>query len=219
MYMLVFITLVIGLINIYAQILTVQTQRLAARQVGLARTMQQWQTAAISMANSIYYENGTPATTSGCSLSINVPAGLAVCAPPVPGVTGDAAGTVTAGGNVLNMIVNHNTNATECVHLPSVCTAHSGINCTSCKASYDAADYQYYSIYVKDNTTHQSFVVTFVPPPTISASNPAPGFLTLAGGYQTSQTQADLMQQFVNAFVPNYTYGIVNGRVLKVAGA
>lgn len=209
MYMLVFITLVIGLVNIYAQVLVVQTQRLAQSQVGLARTMQQWQVAAISMANSIYYENGAagPATTAGCSLSISPPTDasnnpLALCAP--PNNSGDTNGTVTkTTGGTFNQIYNHNTNAVEPVHLPP---------------GYDAGDYQFYSVYVQDTVANQSYVVTFVKPPTLSASNPAPGFLTLAGGYQTSQTQADLMQQFVNAHIPNYTYGIVKSSVVTMAG-
>lgn len=223
MYMLVFVTLVLGLVSIYAQVITVQTQRLAARQVGLASTMQQWHTAAMSMANSIYYQNGaagpnTPASAGGCSLS-NASQGLSACAAPAPAIAYDIAGTVTNGSGTPNIIYDHTTQTLQCVQLPSICTIPSGNNCLACsKAGYDATDYQFYSVYVQDTVANQSYVVTYVPPPTISASNPAPGYLTLAGGFQTSLTQADLMQQFVNAHIPNYTYGIVKGNVLTVQG-
>jgi len=97
MYLLVFTTLMIGIIGLYTQVLGLQTARLASNQKAIGSTMLQWHTAAVSMAVSILKTNtiypalvALPATYAtggpGCSLTFSLPpgvAGIAQCPSPV----------------------------------------------------------------------------------------------------------------------------------------
>ena len=227
MYLLVFITLVIGLTSIYTQILVVQAARIAAHQTSIAQTILTWHTAAVSMAASIIATNasggtgaGSSATsydvvpdTAGCSLSNPAVANLTRCPGPKDSAgnpinpsgapTLPRSGTLTDGQNtpVWYKIYNKVTGAIEPLHIPP---------------TYNVNIYQFSSILYKDVTNKANYVVTYVAPATISVSNPN-GFLTLANGTQIGVTAADLMQQLQHAGVPPYTYGYISGGVLRTS--
>ena len=57
MYLLTFVTLIIGIIAIYAQVLAVQTARIAATQTGIGGYMMSWQAAAVTMGANILDTN------------------------------------------------------------------------------------------------------------------------------------------------------------------
>ena len=194
MYLLVFVTLVIGLVGIYAQVLSLQAARIASSINALGTNMVEWHLAAISMGGSILQTN-LPASipvTVPCSLTFTAPAGVTACIPPVG--SGDASGTVTVGATSgLNNIVIGNPPITVPVHLP---------------ADYKIAQVQFYSILYKDASSNQYYVVTYVPPAHISANNPAPGFLSLpTSSNYISYTSSDLQHQLSISHIPDYAYG------------
>jgi hypothetical protein len=223
MFLLTFVTLIVAFVGIYAQVLALQTARFYASQQGIAQEMQIWHAAAVSMAASIIDTNSAayaPFTTTGCSLTFNPPAGLGLCPEPLDPINGPITGNSPNGtvayGNLpaqnpkLNQIYNAITAATECVNLPTT-TA-------TCQSSYNINSYQFFSVLYQTN--NQDYVITFVPKATISASNPLPGFLSLPvinGANNTGAnpvtigiTASDLLQQFQNSGMANYTYGTVN---------
>ena len=193
MYLLVITTLVIGLIGIYAQVLSVQAARFAASQNGLAVAMMTWHAAAVSMAASIVDGGQFPAASVPCSLTITYP--LAFC--PSPTGSGDAFGTVTGAGPAYtpNKIMNFNTGAYEPVHLPG---------------GYNASLYQFNSVLYLEPASNQPYVITFVPQPIPSAANPAPGYLLL-NGTMTSFSISDLSHQLQVSGLPTASYGTVEG--------
>jgi len=73
------VTLLVGLIGIYTQVLGLQTARMFSHQSGLAKEMLTWHAAAVSMAASIIRTNYTGPTgyaaiaTTGCSLTYTPP--------------------------------------------------------------------------------------------------------------------------------------------------
>ena len=207
MYLLTFVTIIVGIIGIYGQVLAVQTARIAAQQTGLAGAMLSWHAAAVAVAANIIDTPGayTAVAQAGCSLSYNAPAGFTACPPGY----GESAGTVTFSGYALNIVYNRQSNNLVCVPLQPVCLYNSGANCGACTTQYDVADYQFYSILYKDSGTGGDYVVTFVPPPVTSVSNPAPGFITMAGGNVTGFSLADLTQQLRQANTSAYAYGTV----------
>lgn len=200
MYLLVFVTFIIGLLSIYGQILSVQAARLAAAQTSLASAMSIWHSAAVSMAASILDTN-PPGLVIPCSLTYTTPPSLATrCAAPTG--SGSTTGTVTDAANTLNQIYNVKKSAAESVHLP---------------ADYNAAQYQFYSILYRD-ANNLPFVISFVPPSTLSTTNPAPGFVFLPpNGRMTSFTLNDLKRQLkVSGFQP-YNYGTIQNTGLGTA--
>ena len=193
MYLLVITTLIIGLIGIYAQVLSVQAARIAAGQNGLAITMMTWHAAAVSMAASLVDGGQFPAASAPCSLSISYALGFC----PSPAGTGDANGTVTGAGPTytFNKIANYKTGVIEPVHLP---------------VGYNASLYQFNSVLYSDPTSSQPYVITFVPQPVPSATNPAPGYLVL-NGTMTSFSMIDLSHQLQVSGLPTASYGTVQG--------
>lgn len=221
MYLLVFVTLIISLIGLYTQILSVQTARLFANQNGVGRAMLQWQAAAISMAASIVNTNRAgyaPFAGTGCSLSIDVPAGMNVCpsplnpptigAPVVSLVTGlPVTGTVTDAAGNINTIYNINSPAAD------------KRDRVRLSPDYNRATYRFYSILYNTGgvpLTGQNLVVTFVPQAAVNANCPAPNFLCLPGPLAAAPSQigltgSDLIQQLQNTRVSAVTYGTVSG--------
>ena len=183
MYLLAIVTLIVGILSIYAQVLSLQAARIAANQTGFAQTMMEWHGAAVSMASKIISTNQY---AGPCSLTFN--SALTPCNAPTG--SGSANGTVTDGGNNLNYIASG-----ELVHLPT---------------GYNAVSYQFYSVLYEDATTSQPYVVTYVGLPTASYGAGGGGFIKLASGYTTSVSLGDLMHQFQVADIPTYLYGTVN---------
>jgi hypothetical protein len=242
MFLLVFATLITGLIGIYAEVMSLQAARMAANQNGIAQAMLTWHAAAVSMAVSIIKTNpaaypGAPGTgpgAVGCSLTYTSPsASITTCPSPQfmsnqmggVSVSGPSAptGTVTDGSPspILNLINVYNSGSnqyyTECVHLPSVCTnPPASYGCSACAtAGFDVGHYQFYSVLYQNNG--QDFVITFANA-TVSASNPAPGFVALALGNQIGLTASNLLQQLQHSGAPNYSYGTVIGSQLTTSG-
>jgi hypothetical protein len=200
MYLLVVVTLVIGLLSIYAQVLSLQAARIAEGQTGLANTMLMWHAAAVSMGASIVDSGLFPDGTTPCSLTYGT--ALAACTPPTSTINGTVTGGPT--GYSPSSICTSNCGpaavgapVTEPVHLPP---------------NYATALYQFYSVLYRDTSgatpSNQPFVVTYVAPPVLSASNPAPGYLSLPPTYNLiSLTSNDLLRQFSVLGVPDYAWG------------
>ncbi len=238
MYLLVFTTLMIGVMGIYAQILGLQTSRFAAHQNSVGVAMMQWHTAALSMAASIINTAGplyTPLQTNGCRLTFAPIPGTTIVPCPSPvymagqtplALVGTAinpgGGTITDNATTPNLI-NYKTAAgtytTQCVHLPARCTRTDINGCgaitgaftsNGCKQLYDTFDYQFYSVLYKDTLTGGNFVVTFVPAAQISGANPPPGFLQLASGNNIGITATDLLRQLAHAGAAAESFGSID---------
>ncbi len=187
MYLLVIVTLVIGLLSIYGQVLSLQAARLAALQTGFAKTMILWHEGALSMASKVV----TSSPTYPCSLTYTLPNGASYlqCVKPTNTPAAQTTGTVTDSSNGLNYL-----NATEKVHLPD---------------SYATASNQFYSVLYTDASS-SAYVLTYVTQPVTSATNPAPGYISLQPNNRlTSVTMTDLQRQLKNSGLPNYAYGTV----------
>lgn len=201
MYLLVVVTLVIGLLSIYAQVLSLQAARYAASLTGMANTMVIWHGAAVSMGADIL-KHPPGGLSLPCNLT-NVSAyGLTPCAAPTNSPS--SSGTVTDSSNNLNYI-----SATEKVHLP---------------LDYKAATYQFYSVLYRDTANNQPYVVTFACAPGVGTCtpgalyNPAPGYLSLASSPSslTSLTPGDLLHQFTVLGIPDYSFGTAKGTTTSV---
>lgn len=203
MYLLVFVTLVIGLIGIYGQILTAQTARVAASQTGFAQTMMDWHSAAVSMGGSVIKGASAPTDIIGCALTAFSPPSASVS--PCQNTVCSGLGIVTdmTGSARYKIALDRTGPCAEDVHLSS---------------SYKAEYYQFYSV-LYAAASGARYVITWVAPPATSVTNPAPGYIALPTKYQTSLTMADLSQQFRNiAKASPYTYGFVKNSKLKVGG-
>lgn len=195
MYLLVFITLIIGLVGIYAQVVSLEAARIASNMTGLAKNMIIWHSAAISMGASIVDTGSFTSASSPCSLTYTLPTAVSVVQCPAPLGSGSTTGTVTDASGNRNQIVNRFSGTPETVHLPS---------------DFDATKTQFYSILYYDSSSSQSFVVTFVLKPTLSATNPAPGYLALPPSKNLiSYTTGDLLHQLSLSGLPKYSYGTV----------
>jgi hypothetical protein len=172
MYVLVFITLIVALIGLYSQLLINQTANFNANQTTVAGAMTVWHSTAILEAK----KTGIPAPgAGGCMLTNAIPAGgPAVCA---------------SSGN--NIYVNP-TNPAGTVVCPNAVPPNYCY--TDLPPGYNIGSFQFYSVFYQVNG--QSYVVTFVPPPTA----PVPGYIVLpgAGGTQVNVTMGTLMSQIKN---------------------
>lgn len=228
MYLLVFTTLMIGIIGLYTQVLGLQAARLAGHQSAVGSTMLQWHTAAVSMAVSIIKTNAAGyalVANNGCSLTFTLPPNVAIprCpkptffGPPNAQIAGTVTGPVPPNPPRLSLLANYKTLKNECVNLASRCTLVNafGCNVTNCSSTYDLVNYQFHSILYKDPVTNQNFVVTFVPAPIPTLQNPAPGNVSLVNVTGTNTpiglTISDLARQLNNAGAPKYTYGSLQG--------
>lgn len=197
MYLLVFVMLVIGLIGLYGQILSLQAARITAGMTGLANSMITWHTAAVSMGAKVAQTAGI---TVPCSLTYSLPSVAAsqlasgsVGKCNAPTGSGDSFGTVTqtSAGGGLNTLGTNGGASNGPVHLP----ADYNFNNQFYSILYQAANGQYY-------------VITFVPPPVISVSNPAPGFISLPPNNNLlSFSLTDLQHQLSLTSLPDYSYG------------
>ena len=241
MYLLTFVTLLIGIIGIYTNVIALQTAQSALKATGIAPAMLVWHGAAISMAQSILQTNSAGFTaaiaTTGCSLTFTLPAaasGIARCPPPYNLATGVPVNTAASGGGTVtdgasppspNLIYDTKNHYSSCVNLPSACSLPSplppGADCTACTANYDTTNYQFYSVLY--GTGIQNYVITYVLPPKITAANPAPGFIAaLPSGTLMGYTSGDLLRQLKNTSDANYAFGYLvdngAGVTLKATG-
>lgn len=234
MYLLVFVTLVVSLMSLYTQVMAIDIGRIAAQQKNLAQEMMEWHTAAVSMAASIVetnsggptglgasYNAASVSPTAGCSLSPKVPAtGITTfCPGPINPSTHTAinGGTTTSTGTILDAA---NTFRFVCIYHPltsSYCAGTTGAGNSGAihlSASYSVSNYQFYSFLYRD-AVGSDYVVTYVPPATVSGANPT-GYLTLANGNVVGFTSGDLRQQLLNADPGHLSSGsgIVKSNVL-----
>ncbi len=197
MYLVTFLILILSIIGVYAQTLSVQAARIYANQAGFAHTVLAWHYSAAEQARFAGINNGN--TNTGCSLtsSLITPA---ICTSSVAGnpditVDGTQPGALTA------------------------CSTTPTAPCwTGLPPGYNKSPYTFNSVYYTVQQG-QTYVVTYVLKPTISATNPAPGFITLpdAGGTQIGFTIDELAKQLKHTNLPVYSYGTVKGGVLQTA--
>jgi hypothetical protein len=211
MYLLAIVTLVIGLLGVYAQVLSLQAARFAASQNGLALTMMMWHDAAVSMGASIVDTGQFPPGSAPCSLTWYDTAAPMLpwatipdlCLSPIDLALGGSVnvsgkGTVTGmlfgASNIYNTKLKPAPGGVEPVHLPP---------------GYNTSVYQFYSVLYRD-ASDQPFIVTFVQPPVIKASNPAPGLLALPPtGHLIGLGMSDLLHQLHVSGLPSFAYGTV----------
>jgi hypothetical protein len=191
MYLLVFVTLVISLIGLYAQVLTLQSARLAQGQTVVAQAMLRWHSTAISEAR---YTQITPTPgATGCDLTSPGILG-AVC----HGARGSSNVSITPPAGWAGFTCSNPLTPPCYTQLP---------------AGYATNTYTFYSIYYIPAGGTQSYVITFIPKP--AAANP--GFITLPGigGNPISITMGDLANQLRNSGLNPLFYGTVQGGQLR----
>jgi hypothetical protein len=188
MYLLVFTTLIVSLIGLYAQISALETGRMYARQNGIGKAMLLWQTAAMSMAANIIKVNGFVPTVGGCSLGDDLPVGSpARC--PKPTGTSELNGTVTTGTTINQVYSTTPPVGPLPVHLP---------------ADYNVGIYRFYSI-LYHSLAGPNYVVSFLP-------NTGTGvFLNSAvTGVTLGITTSDLFQQIRHTGADTATFGSID---------
>jgi len=219
MYLLVFVTIVISLIGVYAQILTVQTARLASGQATIAQAMLTWHATAIAEARYGVYANGPYIPDAfGCSLTVNF----------TPVNDSNCQGN---NGPIHSIPIVTRTN--QFASLPD-CTTTAPVNTPPCwtglppgyRGGFGGAanPYTFFSMYYSP-AAGQRYVITFVPAPALSATNPAPGLVKLPGDlpgnvskFASQQvigiTMAELLKQLHNAHMPPFAYGVIQNKKL-----
>jgi hypothetical protein len=194
MYLLVFSTLVIALIGLYAQVITAQTARFAGQQTAIAQQMLLWHTVAVSQAKN----TGITAIATGCSLTLGVTT-PALCT----GSTGASVYVSTFMPTTANSWGGSPYFGTTCSGSPITPPCW-----TNLPGGYQTNTYSFNSVYFKA-TNNINYVITYVVPPIINAANPAPGFVVTANGSMLGLTMADLYSQFQKAGFPVISYGTV----------
>jgi hypothetical protein len=198
-------------------VLAIEISRVAAAQTGLAQQMMSWHTAAVSMAASIIDTNPANYTlvqSNGCKLTndyftTNGSTAYTSCPPPSHAgltlINGLILNNAPSLNGVPNKIFNKATSLNECVHLQGAACSNADVSgCTSsCATSYDAKDYEFYSVLFKNGGTN--YVVTFAP------TTGTGGTIKLGNGNSLSLTGSDLLRQLRNLGVSPYTYGTVTG--------
>jgi hypothetical protein len=229
MYLLVVVALFIAILGTYSQLFSLQAGRIAANQTGMAQDMLAWHAAAVSMAESVLdtQTNGmytTVVQSTGCSLSNDIIPGVAWnftwCPPPVNPAQSMAlqpTGTLTGALSgpppyTINRIYNARASKqTECVHLPNAtCTGIDPFGCAACTSTFDAKDYEFYSILYRSNGS--DVVLTYASPGASSK------YLTLASGKQLSLTQSDLIVQLRKTGIPLTSFGTVENSMVTAGG-
>ncbi len=230
MYLLVFTTLVISLIGLYAQTLTVQAARFAAGQTTVAQAMLAWHATALAEAKYGTYVSFplgpyTP-VPSGCSLvnSFFTVDGGSNC-PGNSAVTISIASvlpTNPTGGGAVNLpdcaSTLPNTNAPPC--FTALPPGYKGGNGGSTQP------YTFYSMYYQPVGSTQNYVITFVPPPNPAQVGGTPALINLPGTVNSSFvpqakmgiTMSDLYNQLRNSDTPTMSYGIVKNHLVTTPG-
>lgn len=225
MYLLTFVTLVIALIGLYTQVLILQAANVVQQPV-IASALVTWHTAAVEMAHSILTTNALAYTgamqTNGCSLTFQVnPSSLrtAEIAAVIPQCPSPKNGVLT-----VNTAANGSGSLTNGAALPAlnnmVVITSAGPPVTYrttpvlIPQGYDLTDYQFYSILFTN--LNRNYVLTFLPPPIVSASNPAPG--NISGfpntAVQLNMTLGGLMQQLGETSLSSNNYGYISTTAL-----
>jgi hypothetical protein len=207
MYLLTLTMLIIAVLGTYVQVLGLQAARAAASQTALAQAMVQWHNNALAQVqNNMGSADISTAGANGCSLTLQlVSASLPACTNMTGTVlvyNSSAASGPTNGGSNSSPDCATNSNAPLCK--------------TSLPLGYNSK-YQFYSAAYQITTSGQTqnLVMTFLVQP---AANVNPPFLSLASGQQTSFTEMDLHQQFVNIKLPYAVYGVIKNGVIVTQG-
>jgi len=197
MFLFTFVFLVIGMLSIYTQVFAVQTARLFASQTTVAQAMINWHSGALSLAQGVINpqtaNGGGQLTQAGCSLTFSLTA-IPYCKISAnPGFSGGPNVYVNVGGSYADAS-NH-----PYPHLPG---------------NYNTNVYQWNSI-AFISPTDAYYVITYVPPAHIVATNPAPGFLNLPAWNQAPATligitASDLYRQIKNTGLTTLNYGYVS---------
>lgn len=146
MFLMVYVTLVVGLIGVFSQVYTLQAARMYANQNAIAKAMLAWHTTAeafVTKSVSLTSYSGA----QGCDLTTTI----------TPGVVNACRNQ--AGQDIF---VNLQTAPTGFAN----CTA-AATNCWVSRDSYSGSGtYTFFSIAYRSGTPAQSYVLTYVPPPT-----------------------------------------------------
>lgn len=195
MYLLTFAMIMIAMLGLYTQVYAVQVARMFANETSIADNIVAWHEAAASLANNVINTTTNPLTIAGCSLSFSLVA-------PAYCIKGAASGglpsvTVTGNGNYANP---------------------AGYIFPQLPGTFNSVTYQWKSIAYQP-TPNTFYVITFVPPPLISATNPPPGYISTATAppHQLTITMGDLMHQLQASGLPLYSFGYVSGGKLITA--
>lgn len=148
MFLMVYVTLVIGLIGVFSQVYTLQAARMYANQNAVANTMLAWHTVATAYAEKTIHS--ADITASGCDLthtSVRLPASN-----PCTNNPSGTAAQIFVGNSKPTSIANY-------------CNGSSVTsNCWVDQSSFSGAqNFNYYSIVYQSSGNY--YLVTFVPPP------------------------------------------------------
>ena len=92
----------------------------------------------------------------------------------------------------------------------ATCTGTDPFGCAACASTFDARDYEFYSILYRSNGS--DVVLTYVSPGASSK------YLTLASGKQLSLTQSDLIMQLRKTGIPTTSFGAVENSMVTAGG-
>jgi hypothetical protein len=181
MYLLVFTILVMGLLNIYTQVMAIQVGRIYQSQTGIGQAMIAWHEAALSIAGNIVEPK---MGSAGCSLTAAVV--MAACPVGLGVVTAAPSATVTAGnpGYAVNSFVT------------------GGVTYPSWPVGYTSNTYQWKSVAYQTGSYY--YVITYADPPA------TPGGFVSTASASLGVTQGDLFQEVKNTGIPNNDYGYVS---------
>lgn len=206
MFLVVFVTLIISVVGLYAQVLTLQNVKAFNNQTTFAQQMLTWQNTAVSLANSLNLS--VPA--GGCRLTANV--AYTVSGAGSGGTSGQRLNTCTYSGNPISIaIAKPSTIATSCAG------GVTGACWTALPAGYQTTPYSFYTLFYTAGTTN--YIITY------AHDTDASGNLMLPDNSGTSigLTPNELTLQLQHSGVPALAYGMVSGpngsRVLTLSNA
>jgi hypothetical protein len=218
MYLLVFVTIVISLLGIYTQALTIQMARAASMQTSVADVMYQYHMQAVELARytlDLHPTTGAAPGPTGCLLSSTV---NYAANPPVNCMA------LIFGGTLDYPLTMYNTPILQALGLLD-CSQTTPRNSRPCIVplgpptlpleSINNELYTFSVVFYQPPGVPQGYILTFIPPPVISAANPAPGFIQLTyNPTPLGVRMGDLMQQLKKSGLPPMNYGIamtING--------
>ncbi len=182
MFLVVFVTLVISIIGLYAQILSVQTNKIYHAQYGLMQTMITWHSAAVSLVTPfILNQSLGPLSGNGCQLDKSP-----------------------------NLLVNGTTNVPVCAetgHNVLVTNPPTGTP-PVLPNGYQPTPYTFSTIVYQTPAPIEDYVITFV---YATDDNSPTGNILLPGtsGTVVAYSLNSLMQQFAHGAPAYIGYGVV----------
>ena len=213
MFLVVFTTLMISIVGLFAQVQLLQAKRMNNSQVGLMQTMVEWHHAATNLVFS-YVAAGplvwpTNANAPGLVLALandsNATTGCMVYSTPLTSLT--ARHPISCAQNpALPAWLNLDASAT---YPPN--------NSKALPYGYQTNPYSFYSMAFV-NTAGLTYVLTYLPvPPAAKTNLSLPDWFVGAGGIQIGYTIGDLQRQFSRSASTALTYGIVGPPTPKTA--